>query len=66
MALANGMLGWHRNSAFAGTSGAAMTMAEGGFSRCLLFRNITWNTDTLFRGTCGTATAPLPTPAARQ
>lgn len=33
MALANGVLGWHRNSAFAGNTGAPLTMSEGGYSR---------------------------------
>lgn len=33
MALANGVLGWHRNSAFSGRDGAPLTMAEGGYSR---------------------------------
>ena len=33
MALANGVLGWHRNSAFLGRDGAPLTMAEGGYSR---------------------------------
>jgi NADH pyrophosphatase NudC (nudix superfamily) len=33
MALANGVLGWHRNSAFSGRDGAPLAMAEGGYSR---------------------------------
>ena len=33
MALANGVLGWHRSSAFSGRDGAPLAMAEGGYSR---------------------------------
>lgn len=33
MALANGVLTWHRNNVFAGRDGAPMRIAEAGYSR---------------------------------
>ncbi len=33
MALANGILIWHRNNAFDGRTGAPMTNSDSGFSR---------------------------------
>ena len=40
MALANGVLGWHRNSAFSGKDGAPLTMAEGGYSRWVVWYSV--------------------------